>query len=326
MWVGCPQWGWWQAALFEWLCAFAASWWGESWLETQLLVMVAASCLSGIPLGRQTPSKENKVDDQLRLLWASFRSRSAVWWRMRDVVWKEGGTASSEGQSRRGRAGGWERKDPSPPLAVAPQCVCEVFCKKFHSVQLCPVCLEVRRKPPLVCITCFLLWLEAAKLLPRPKFVAALKWSTWRDHLERSHKSPQQYSISQIYFFWWLRFQWGVGIWWAGSFMIFLNGFMAAFPIWEYVCAHVYVRINENVSMMISRYKWNDTFHMLSNHMRKKKKWKSLLLALPCVFCFCWFTSALGPHGQFPAVTCLFRQPLLNIHVLIKQELGNEIN
>lgn len=54
--------------------------------------------------------------------------------------------------------------------------------------------------------------------------------------------------------------------------MIFLDGFMAAFPIWEYVCACVYARINENVSMMISRYKWKNTFHVLSDHVRKKKK------------------------------------------------------
>lgn len=49
--------------------------------------------------------------------------------------------------------------------------------------------------------------------------------------------------------------------------MIFLNHFMAAFPIWEYVCARVHVRINENVSMMISGYKWKDTFHVLSNRV-----------------------------------------------------------
>lgn len=74
--------------------------------------------------------------------------------------------------------------------------------------------------------------------------------------------------------------------------------------------------------MMISGYKWKDTFHVLSNHMWKKKKGKRLLLGL----LFCWFTSAVGPQGQFPTVTSLFRQPLINIFVLIKQELGNEIN
>lgn len=36
--------------------------------------------------------------------------------------------------------------------------------------------------------------------------------------------------------------------------------------------------------------------------------------------------SAVGPQRQFPTVTSLFRQPLINIFVLIKQELGNEIN
>lgn len=74
--------------------------------------------------------------------------------------------------------------------------------------------------------------------------------------------------------------------------------------------------------MMISRYKWNDTFHVLSSHMWKKKKGKTLLLGL----LFCWFMSASGPQGQLPTVTSLFRQPLLNILVLIKQELGNEIS
>lgn len=74
--------------------------------------------------------------------------------------------------------------------------------------------------------------------------------------------------------------------------------------------------------MMISTYKWKDTFRVLSNHMWKEKKGKRFLLRL----LFCWFTSAVGPQGQFPTVTSLFRQPPLNIFVWIKQELGNEIN
>lgn len=295
---------------------------------------VAASCLSGIPLGCQAPSKENTRDDQLRLLWASFRNRSAVWWRIRNVGWKEGGTVSSEGQSRRGRAGGWKRKDLTPSLTVAPQCIPEVFCKKLHSVWLCAVlasvCLEVRGTSPCSLHHLFSILLGSNQIAAKAKICCCSQMdgvSVWRDYLEGSHKSPQQYSISQIYFFWWLRFQWGMGIWWAGRLMIFLNGFMAAFPIWEYEYACVCVTINENVSMTVSRYKWKETLHVLTNHMwKKKKKWKSLLLALPCISWFCWFTSALGPHRQFPTVASLFRQPLLNILVLIKQELINKIN
>lgn len=66
-----------MAALFEQLhsCLLV----DESWQGTQLLVKVVASYLSEISLGCQAPSEENIMDDQLGLLWASFRSRSTVW-------------------------------------------------------------------------------------------------------------------------------------------------------------------------------------------------------------------------------------------------------
>lgn len=66
-----------------------------------------------------------------------------------------------------------ERKDLSPPMAVALQCVPKVFSKKFLRVQLCPVWLEVSWKPPRLHHPALL---GAAKLLQKPKFAAALKW------------------------------------------------------------------------------------------------------------------------------------------------------
>lgn len=66
----------------------------------------------------------------------------------------------------------------------------------------------------------------------------------------------------------------------AESLIIFLKRFLAAFPVLE---IHVRVRGNKNISVMVSRYKWKDTFCVLSNHMYKKKKEKRLLLGL--LFC-----------------------------------------
>lgn len=49
----------------------------------------------------------------------------------------------------------------------------------------------------------------------------------------------------------------------AESLIIFPNRFMATFLVLE-IC--VCVRVN-NISMMVSRYKWKETFRVLSNHM-----------------------------------------------------------
>lgn len=55
--------------------------------------------LSGISLGCQGPSKENIMDDQLGLLWASVRRRSSTVWRRKYGV--KVGEAGLEGE--RGR-------------------------------------------------------------------------------------------------------------------------------------------------------------------------------------------------------------------------------
>lgn len=133
--------------------------------------MVVASWLSGIFSGCQAPSEENTMDiDQL--LWLRFIELCGKGL----GVWAGREEAQPAVKNNMGQAGlEDEGKDPSPPVAVALQCIPRVFYKKFLSVQLCSAWLEVCWKLPNLHHLCSAL-LGAATLLQKPKFAAALKW------------------------------------------------------------------------------------------------------------------------------------------------------
>lgn len=112
--------------------------------------------------------------------------------------------ASSEGQKRRGRAGGRERNNPAPPLAVAPQCVCEVFCKKLPGVPRCPVCLEVcwRHLWPALPLFCFG-QKQPNSCQVRNLLLLSNGWEApLRGPFRRESQITWQDPASQIYFYW----------------------------------------------------------------------------------------------------------------------------
>lgn len=235
-----------------------------------------------------------------------------------NMGWKEGGTVSSEGLRRRGRAGGWKRKDLSPPLAVALQCVHEVFCKKLYSVQCSPVCLELCWESPPNLHYLFSTLVGSSQIAAKAKICCCSqmdKGVCLKGPFRRgSQITSAIFSFTDLFLLLSeIPVMNTVMGWEFNDFSKWLHDCFSHLGIC--VCACVCVRINENVSMMISPFKWKDTFHVLSNHMLEKKKVKSRLPALLCVSWFCWFTSALGPHGQIPTVMSLFRHPLVNILV-----------
>lgn len=209
---------------------------GELSRDTITVTAATWRLSAGIPLGHQTPSKENKMDDQLGVLRVSRRSRSTVWWRMRNTGWKAGGTARDEA-----REAGLESRGGRTFLQHwLWQCsgIVGLFAGGFMVCGFRGV-LEVPPRPHCQ----FAASVGSSQIAVKAKMYCCSQMdgeSVWRDHLKGRHKSPQQYSISQIYFCWWLTFPWQMGIWWAGSFVAFLNGSMAAFLIWQYVCVHVW--------------------------------------------------------------------------------------
>lgn len=159
-----------------------------------------------------------------------------------------------------------EGRDPSPPVAVALQCVPKVFYKKLPSVQLCPAWLEVCWKSPTF-ITHVLLCLEQPNCCRSQNL---LLLSNGRGiHLKGPFRRKSQNASSISTYFTDL-FVLASEIpvrnehLMAESLIIFLKRFMAAFPILE---INVCVRVNKNISMMVSRYKRKATFCVLTNHM-----------------------------------------------------------